>query len=46
MNTNKTKRAQTDTRFFRTIALTADFRVKQFFGFNHHNRALNWLAAH
>lgn len=46
MNTNNNKRAQTDTRMFRTIITTTDYRVRSFFGFNHHGRALAWIAAH
>lgn len=34
----------TDTRMFRTIAWTKQGVVKQFFGFNHHQQAIAWLA--
>lgn len=35
----------TDTKTFKTIAWTRKGLVKVFFGFNHHRRALDWLAA-
>jgi len=36
-------KTMTDTKMFRTIAITKQGVVKVFFGFNHHAKAVIWL---
>ena len=36
-------KTMTDTKMFRTIAITKQGEVKVFFGFGHHAKALEWL---
>lgn len=35
----------TDTKMFKTTAITKIGEVKIFIGFNHHQKAVAWLAA-